>query len=763
MNSDLKVTMKHRGMKDGFVEDEGTEIEDDTSEDGVVSEKDLGSKESRSEDNEGVVSGKGVFGPQTEYNVSFMFLKFVSTILNKNASVEDYSENNLPEMPPLVKLNPLLSSTLNRKACMDGNPGDVNSSKGVKGYKPLFVQRWVAGICLEKPEPARIPLWVKIFNVILEAWNIEGISRIASRIGTPIIMDKVTTSMCEKGFRRASFARVLFEVEESKGIVDSVEVWVLSDEEVKERNEAKKQASGKSNEEQRARDGWQLVPNKRGGMNTGRGGSTIRGRGGFINRGGVNVEKRCVLVKNNVKEKVSNVEEEEDIENELQGIKVNIDVACDIGIPIDDEETRKDQDFDVVFAEEYRKKELRIQKIVLKKQLAEVELFILSDLSFSDDVKSRWTYEMLEFYMARISQMEQHGNENWKIMKTGKIIEDEIGEDLSTHAEFMTQDNVFSPVDASMENAVDNDNAEFRSCIRLIGMEDLAMNGLFFTWVQKRMDLKAGIMKKLDRVMGNSKFLDLFVACHATFLPYVTSDHCHALLVLPNATVRRKRSFRFMNYLANKSMKRHLRELNMRNGNVYDKVKSLRAKLKKVQSELDKDPYNARLKEDEMTLNSAYKSVVLDEEKVLKQKTKVEWLREGDHNSAYFHNLLKGRFNKSRIISVEDNMGRTWYDEEVAQAFVDHFKSFLGTCDENFLVEDPDILFPKKMDADIALHMFRVASDDEVNAALFDINYQKASGLDEFTSRFFKASWGVVGKDVCSAVKEFFTSCKMLG
>ncbi|GJY18130.1 RNA-directed DNA polymerase, eukaryota, reverse transcriptase zinc-binding domain protein [Tanacetum coccineum] len=450
--------------------------------------------------------------------------------------------------------------------------------------------------------------------------------------------------------------------------------------------------------------------------------------------------------------------------------------------------------------------------------MAEVELFILFDLLLSDDVKSRWTDEMLEFYMARISEMEQHGNENCKRVKTGKITEDEVREDLSTHAEFMTQDNVFSHVDASMAYAVDNDNAGDEIKL-LIAENDLSMCAVIETSLNKKLVNKAGdfnaifllmiiprvllifikelenleavLDSLLDRVMGNSEFLDLFEACHATFLPYVTSDHCPALLVLPNATVRRKRYFRFMNYLADKSefhkvveenwnepvtgcsmfvlakrlkgMKKHLRELNKRNGNVYDNVKSLRAELKKVQSDLDKDPYNARLKEDEMILNSAYKNAVLDEENVLKQKTKVEWLREGDHNSAYFHNLLKGRFNKSRIVSVEDNMGKTWYEEEVAQAFVDHFQSFLGTCDEIFPVEDPDILFQKKMDADIALHMVRVVSDDEVKAALFDINDQKAPALDGFTSRFFKASWGVVGKDVCSAVKEFFTSGKMLG
>ena len=86
-------------------------------------------------------------------------------------------------------------------------------------------QKWVAGNCLVKPETNRIPLWVRIYNVPLEAWNLEGISRIASRIGTPLIMDKVTTAMCDKGYGRASYARVLVEIDDANGLVDQVEIW----------------------------------------------------------------------------------------------------------------------------------------------------------------------------------------------------------------------------------------------------------------------------------------------------------------------------------------------------------------------------------------------------------------------------------------------------------------------------------------------------------------------------------------------------------
>ncbi|GKE70792.1 RNA-directed DNA polymerase, eukaryota, reverse transcriptase zinc-binding domain protein [Tanacetum coccineum] len=73
------------------------------------------------------------------------------------------------------------------------------------------------------------------------------------------------------------------------------------------------------------------------------------------------------------------------------------------------------------------------------------------------------------------------------------------------------------------------------------------------------------------------------------------------------------------------------------------------------------------------------------------------------------------------------------------------------------------MLFIKKIDVVSALYMFRDVSNDEIKAALFDIDDNKAPGPDGFTSRFFKASWEIIGKDFCYAIKEFFISRKMLG
>ena len=58
--------------------------------------------------------------------------------------------------------------------------------------------------------------------------------------------------------------------------------------------------------------------------------------------------------------------------------------------------------------------------------------------------------------------------------------------------------------------------------------------------------------------------------------------------------------------------------------------------------------------------------------------------------------------------------------------------------------------------------MIRDVSDEEINNAMFQINDNKAPGPDGYSSSFYKKAWGVIGADVCKAVKEFFVNGKML-
>ncbi|KAJ9536012.1 hypothetical protein OSB04_un000818 [Centaurea solstitialis] len=76
---------------------------------------------------------------------------------------------------------------------------------------PLFVEHWDPVKGLTKPVHTSCPLWVKLHNVPLVAFNKEGISRIASALGVPKQMDACTASMCDKAWGRPGFAKVLID------------------------------------------------------------------------------------------------------------------------------------------------------------------------------------------------------------------------------------------------------------------------------------------------------------------------------------------------------------------------------------------------------------------------------------------------------------------------------------------------------------------------------------------------------------------------
>lgn len=112
---------------------------------------------------------------------------------------------------------------------------------------------------------------------------------------------------------------------------------------------------------------------------------------------------------------------------------------------------------------------------------------------------------------------------------------------------------------------------------------------------------------------------------------------------------------------------------------------------------------------------------------------------------------------------VYDENGVACYGADATNLFVSHFQNFLGTQDDVYMIEDARSLFIKKLDMDKAVDLIKPVTDDEIKKAIFSIDDNKASGPDGFTSKFFKAAWNVIGKDTCSAIKEFFTSGKLLG
>ncbi|GJR12750.1 RNA-directed DNA polymerase, eukaryota, reverse transcriptase zinc-binding domain protein [Tanacetum coccineum] len=269
-------------------------------------------------------------------------------------------------------------------------------------------------------------------------------------------------------------------------------------------------------------------------------------------------------------------------------------------------------------------------------------------------------------------------------------------------------------------------------------------------------------MKKLDRIMINEEFLQQFQNASGVFLPFLISDHSPTVVTFPQGLKKRRRSFRFVNYVVDKEdfvdcvkkeweteitgcnmykvvqklkrLKKPLNMLNWKNRNLSHKVTSLKKKLTDAQTEVTKDPFNNDLKIQAASLLNEYVEASNDELKFLQQKAKIKWLSEGDQNTAYFHGILKSRKHKGRIESICDENGMRLERDSVATIFFEHFKNFLGTKHDVQPLDSIEVSFDNVISKEEAEGMIGIVTDEEIKDTVFDIDSNKAYRPDGYTS-----------------------------
>ncbi|GJZ92329.1 ribonuclease H-like domain-containing protein [Tanacetum coccineum] len=60
----------------------------------------------------------------------------------------------------------------------------------------IFLNKWSPFVSLPKEDLSRVPVWEKFHDVLLVAYNSDGLILIATKIGTPLMLDSYTNSMC---------------------------------------------------------------------------------------------------------------------------------------------------------------------------------------------------------------------------------------------------------------------------------------------------------------------------------------------------------------------------------------------------------------------------------------------------------------------------------------------------------------------------------------------------------------------------------------
>ncbi|GKA65942.1 putative reverse transcriptase domain-containing protein [Tanacetum coccineum] len=87
---------------------------------------------------------------------------------------------------------------------------------------PLILNKWSVNMSLSKDDVKKVPVWVKMLKVPVVAYTEDGLSRITSQIGRPIMVDSFTSEMCDATWGRMGYARALIEISVDKALKQEV-------------------------------------------------------------------------------------------------------------------------------------------------------------------------------------------------------------------------------------------------------------------------------------------------------------------------------------------------------------------------------------------------------------------------------------------------------------------------------------------------------------------------------------------------------------
>ncbi|XP_056692112.1 uncharacterized protein [Spinacia oleracea] len=302
---------------------------------------------------------------------------------------------------------------------------------------------------------------------------------------------------------------------------------------------------------------------------------------------------------------------------------------------------------------------------------------------------------------------------------------------------------------------------DFRNCVNTCGMEDIKAAGHFYTWSNKQAG-DARVFSKIDRVMANDVWVQLFPSAVAEFLSEGMFDHC-PMVVSVYPTHNAKRPFRYFDmwkmaegyedlvasnwkkddagalmYKVVQKLKRlngAFRKLNKEGFNDIH-VADLKAfnELQQCQKELHDQPGDRGLADKEADAASKYRVTHAAYLSYLRQKAKERWIKEGDENSALFHKSIRARVMHNSVYSIHDMHGQ-WVNQ--ATAVNDAFLLGSASAHRSQIMLDIVNVGPV-LDQTQGQQLVMAFTGEEVKSAMFSIDGDKAPGPDGFGSHFFK-------------------------
>ncbi|RVX05281.1 Transposon TX1 uncharacterized 149 kDa protein [Vitis vinifera] len=149
--------------------------------------------------------------------------------------------------------------------------------------------------------------------------------------------------------------------------------------------------------------------------------------------------------------------------------------------------------------------------------------------------------------------------------------------------------------------------------------------------------------------------------------------------------------------------------------------------------------------------------LILREEIHWRQKVKVKWVKEGDCNSKFYHKVANGRRNRKYIKELENERGLVLKNaKSITEEILHYFEKFYtNPIGESWGVEGLDW---SPISEESALRLESSFTEEEISKAIFQLDRDKAPGLNGFTIAVFQECWDVIKEDLVRVFVEFHRS-----
>ncbi|KAL4187460.1 hypothetical protein AMTRI_Chr09g19110 [Amborella trichopoda] len=326
-------------------------------------------------------------------------------------------------------------------------------------------------------------------------------------------------------------------------------------------------------------------------------------------------------------------------------------------------------------------------------------------------------------------------------------------------------------------NVIRWDFSDFISRTELL---DIPLQGYCFTWSNHATN---PTLSKLDSLSLNWE--EYFSRSSSLALPKPTSDHCPILL--DTIVVQRgPMPFRFdLHWLQEKDFLTFLEtwwnspasQVSGRAGyilqtklqilktslktwsrSIPDNFSQLKSALLNTIQEIDHLEETRPLESSKIDLRSKskleYLSTLKKEEIYWFQRSRITWLKAGDHNTAFFHRIANCRRRDNSISMIKVNNRYLTQPIEIEQAILDFFQT---------LYSAPSYPRPRMTSLDFltlthekAVWLEQQFTEEEILLAINALAKDKAPGPDGFPIAPFKESWDSFRSDFIKFFEEFF-------